>query len=148
MGLKTINGDVFTEAFKVKNSVIIHGANCHKTMSAGIANTVRIHFHPAYQADLDDMRPPEEKLGSFSYYDFQDFIIANAYTQFYPGANYDYEAIESALTVVKNKFSGHPFFMPQIGSGIAGGDPFIIKDIMERVFKNEDATLVIYEPQK
>lgn len=141
--LKKVKGDVFEIGIK-ENAVIIHGANCFKIMGAGVANQVRKHFYPAYKSDLNDNRDPKEKLGSFSYYDFGDFIIANAYTQYKPGPNVNYDAIWSALSDIRDAFPGRTFVFPKIGSGIAGGDPKRIQKIMETVFKDEDAILVIW----
>jgi len=140
-----VNGDLFEIAPKVKDAVIIHGANCFKTMGAGVAAIVATRFNEAYQADKNDNRLPQDRLGEFTYHDFGDFIIANAYSQFKPGANVNYTAIRESLTNVKNKFTGKHFYLPQIGAGIAGGNWNFIEKIIEDVFKNEDITVVIYK---
>ena len=141
---KIVVGDVFAVGIN-KNGIIIHGANCFKTMGAGVARTVATKYREAYEADVSDKRMPKQKFGSFSYHDFGKFVIANAYTQFQPGANFDYQAIETALTAVRDKFTGRKFVFPEIGSGIAGGDKQMIENIMRHVFKNEHATLVQWD---
>ncbi|MCF6358846.1 MAG: hypothetical protein L3J54_13680, partial [Draconibacterium sp.] len=89
-------GNVF-DFGQLENGIIIHGANCFSTMGAGIALQVKKFYPEAYQADFNDTRTPEEKLGHFTYFDYNDFIIVNAYTQYEPGANANYEAIENSL---------------------------------------------------
>ena len=143
--MKEVIGDIFMIAPKTKGAVIIHGANCKKTMGAGVAKMVRYDFPDAWNADNEDERTPNERFGDFTAFDYENFTIVNAYTQFNPGKNVSYMAIRTALTIVKDKYSGRPFFVPRIGAGIAGGDWDRIKGIMEEVFEGEDLTIVTYD---
>ena len=49
--MQTVRGDLFALGFAGEFDAIIHGCNCHNTMGAGIAKSVKQQFPAAYHAD-------------------------------------------------------------------------------------------------
>ena len=78
--IKYIKGDLMKQTSDY--DIVIHGCNCFKTMGAGIANQVRTMFPHAYEVDYNTKLGDPNKLGSFAYYDYPNFTLINAYTQF------------------------------------------------------------------
>jgi hypothetical protein len=58
----------------------------------------------------------------------------------------DYDALRSAIKLMKEKFSGKTFGLPKIGSGLAGGNFTIIERIIEEEMRGEYVTIVNYVP--
>lgn len=116
--MKYIKADLIAIASQF--DVILHGANCQHIMGAGIAKQIKSKFPEAYKADLSTPKSVR-KLGTFSFAGSEP-IVANLYTQPYPGKYIDYAAVESCAKAVAEKFSGLKIGMPLIGAGLAGGD--------------------------
>lgn len=129
-----INGGDLLASAKTFNLIncFAHGANCWSTMGAGIAKFVALEFPEVFQADRNDPRGPEQRLGGMSY----AFSRAgggvwgfNLYTQFYLGPN---ARIPSLVTSVQTMFEQvHEILeapddktvyvgLPAIGCGIGG----------------------------
>lgn len=81
--------------------------------------------------------------------------VVNAYTQFGFGINHtngtiapvDYEAITLCLRKMNYRFLGADIGLPQIGSGLAGGDWVRIKKIIQTELRDCNVTVVIYKPE-
>ena len=136
--LKLVPGDLFKAT---DYGALIHGCNCFNTMGGGVAAIVAKVYPEAMMVDDLTKIGDESKLGKFTYcnvdhaYSGNLLTVVNAYTQFQPGRNYDYAAIESALTGIDRVLSREIVVaMPKIGAGIAGGDWDIIQKIMEKAF--------------
>ena len=140
---KEIEGDLIKLALEGYFDVIAHGCNCFCTMGAGIAVKMKEIFscnkylleHSIYKGDI-------KKLGQIGYkkyawerhtkelwlwenildvLDNKSLHVVNAYTQFKPGPNLDYEALTLCLRKINSIFKGKHVGLPQIGCGIAGG---------------------------
>lgn len=145
---KEIKGDLIAMAKEGKFDIIAHGANCFKTMGAGIAYQIAREFPLAYQADKIDVRMTRQRLGDLTYTVDTNPVVVNLYTQYNAGPNLDYCALELSLrkmTLIFNK--NLKIGLPMIGAGIAGGDWEKIKEIIQRVLSDYDVTVVIYEPK-
>ena len=141
------SGDVVEAFFSEGYDVFLHNCNCHSVMGAGVAKAVRRKIPELYEADqATRFMKPEKKLGSYTTYSFGDpsdeFPIAiNLYGQLNFGIgkrHINYAALTCSLLnacgfildgvdtqrVVK-------VCCPRIGSGLAGGDWEIVKEILE-----------------
>ena len=147
--MKTVRGDLLDLALQGKFDVIVHGANCQCVMEAGIAKSIRALFPEAYEADLATVRGDRAKLGSISVAEVARssarFLIVNAYTQFHyrgPGTRVDYDAVRTAMRLLKQRFHGKRIGYPKIGAGLAGGDWARLSKIIDEELSGEDHTLV------
>lgn len=144
--IRYITGDLVKQSDEFE--VIAHCANCYCTMGSGIAPQIKAKFPEAYAADCATQKGDINKLGTISYTENTTPIIVNLYGQYdYTGRrsgkmDLDYNAIRSALKLMKEKFSGKRFGMPKIGSGLAGGDWSIIEKIIEEEMMGEYVTIV------
>lgn len=141
--MKTITGNLIDLAKAGNFDVIVHGCNCFHLKGAGIAKAIKDAFPNAYEADTKTVYGAEGKLGMCSYGYYKNLVIVNAYTQFYPGKDIRYTALQSAFQQVKRDFSGKRIAYPKIGAGIAGGDWGIISRIIDKELESEDNTLVV-----
>jgi O-acetyl-ADP-ribose deacetylase (regulator of RNase III) len=79
--------------------------------------------------------------------------VINAYTQYNYGKNHsdgdsnplDYEALTLCMRKINHTFTGKHIGLPQIGSGLAGGDWNRIKNIIQEELKECKVTVVIYD---
>ncbi len=148
--IRYIDGDLVKESDKF--DVICHCCNCYCTMGSGIAPVIKAKFPEAYAVDCATPKGDLAKLGTISYTEKTSPIVVNLYGQFdYTGRrsgrmDLDYDALRSALKLMKQKFSGKTFGMPMIGSGLAGGDWSIIEKIIEEEMIGEYVTIVRFVP--
>lgn len=155
--MKYINGNLIDLALREEFQVIIHGANCQTTMSAGIALQIKNNFPEAFKADLDCKLAPEEKLGTKSMYFVlpnsikYGFAILNAHTQLTwrgRGVLVDYKALRKCFKKIKYRFpSDFKIAYPKIDAGLAGGDWAIISNIIDEELEGRNHTCVIYNSQ-
>lgn len=145
-----VDGDLVRDAEQY--DVILHGCNCFNTMGAGIALQIKEKFPKAYEVDCATRKGDIEKLGTISKTTDTTPIIVNCYSQYdFRGRragrmDLDYNALKSALSLVKKEFSGKKIGMPRIGAQLAGGDWNVIIKIIEDIFEGEDVTVVTYVP--
>ena len=149
---KEINGDLIKLAKSFEFDVIAHGANCFKTMSAGIALQIKRAFPDAYLKDKNDKRTALQRWGdltSAKYIIETDSIyVYNLYTQYNTGPDLDYTALELSLKKLAKQLKPNTKIgLPQIGCGIGGGNWLKVKEIIQRVLSEHDVTIVIYEPE-
>lgn len=153
--MKIIEGDLIQMTFSQKFDVIAHGCNCFCTMGAGIALQMAYKFDchkfplegPKYRGDIDKLGNIDSDwhdIGPLEGHDGWDVGVVNAYTQFKPGADLSYAALELCLMKINKKFKGLKLGLPLIGGGIAGGDPETIINLMLKTLTDVDATLVLY----
>lgn len=148
--IRYIDGDLVKDAENYE--VIAHCCNCFCTMGAGIAPQIKHKFPDAYAADCKTVQGDINKLGTISYSDATKPIVVNLYGQYdYTGRrsgqmDLDYEALRSALKLMKAKFSGKTFGLPKIGAGLAGGDWATIEAIIDEELRGEYVTIVNYVP--
>src|SRR6478736_4612705 len=135
--LQTVEGDLIKMALEGKFDMIAHGCNCFHTMGGGIAKSISETFPEALQADkVFGERGNVWKLGQASkatiFRGDTQFVVVNLYTQFEPGANFEYLALINSLEYLKkyldinlyDRVSDKPYRLgfPKIGAGIGGGD--------------------------
>lgn len=163
MGYKEVSGDLISLAKQGSFDVIAHGCNCLCVMGAGLAPQVAKAFgcDNFYLEKVVSM----EKLGDIDYETFvlgenaiwnlenadnkkgePELVVVNAYTQYSPGPNLDYEALTICLRKINNTFKGLHIGLPQIGCGIAGGDWERVKSIIQKELVDMNVTIVIYQP--
>lgn len=143
--MKIITGDLLMLAKQGKFDVIVHGCNCHCTMGAGIAKSIKQQFPEAYAADCQTEKGSKAKMGTYSKAEIGHITVINAYTQFNwrgKGCLVDYEAVRQVFRAIKKDFSGKKIGYPLIGAGLAGGDWEIIAKIIDEELAGENHTLV------
>jgi O-acetyl-ADP-ribose deacetylase (regulator of RNase III) len=163
--MKEIHGDLISLAKDGEFDVITHGCNCFCTMGAGIAVPMKLNFGcDKFPMENIKYRGDINKLGTIDYE--IDFIldtpviggfpltVVNSYTQYKYGRNHsdgdknpvDYEAITMCMRKINYIFPRKRIGLPQIGSGLAGGDWNRIKHIIIMELKDMDVTIVYYKP--
>jgi O-acetyl-ADP-ribose deacetylase (regulator of RNase III) len=152
--MKRVAGDLIELALEGHFDVIVHGANCQCTMRAGIANSIRERFPEAYEADLATKRGDRGKLGSVSVGEVVRssvrFQVVNAYTQFHyrgAGTRVDYDAVRTAMRLVRERFHGRRIGYPRIGAGLGRGEWGRLAAIIDEELSGEDHTLVEFVPR-
>lgn len=75
---------------------------------------------------------------------WKKLIVVNCYTQYYPGKDLDYGALEMCMYKLRHKFKGLKFGLPKIGAGLAGGTWEYISEIINNQFQGEHVTVVEY----
>lgn len=142
--------------------VIMHQANCHKTMGAGIALAIRKVYNEAYVADCSDPRTPEDKLGNYTFAECerepQTKYVFNLYGQldFAPRGktHTNYAQLNNAICralgmverieeVVKLSLKiGMPYGM---GCGLAGGDWDVVLPMLNRIAGIRKIDIFLYQ---
>ena len=143
--MKIFTGDLLMLAKQGKFDVIVHGCNCHCTMGAGIAKSIKQQFPEAYAADCQTEKGSKAKMGTYSKAKIEQVTVINAYTQFNwrgKGCLVYYEAVRQVFRAIKKDFSGKKIGYPLIGAGLAGGDWEIIAKIIDEELAGENHTLV------
>ena len=150
--IKYVDGDLLKLAEEGYFDVIAQCANCFCTMGSGIAPQIKAKFPEAYAVDLATKKGDIAKLGTISYTTGTKPVIVNLYGQFdYTGRrsgqmDLDYDALRSAIKLMKEKFSGKTFGLPLLGAGLAGGSWDVIEKIIEEEMRGEYVTIVNYVP--
>lgn len=142
--LTEIEGNLFELQDEGRITWILQGCNCFKTMGAGLAAQVRTKRPDAVKADNDYPKRPHERGGTYSW-SAKDMVI-NAYTQYRPGRNFNYQYFAEVLQKINVDFKKETIGIPQIGAGIAGGNWNVIKKMIEEFLTDVDA-VIVYLPQ-
>lgn len=136
---ETIKGNLLEYFRQGKFSAIGHGCNCFHLMGSGIAGQIAKQFPEVLEADIKFGKAGEiEKLGYFSSVTTQYGDIHNFYTQYLPGANFEYCALILSLVTLEemiekyNDSDTYVLGLPLIGAGIGGGNWETIKSILEK----------------
>jgi O-acetyl-ADP-ribose deacetylase (regulator of RNase III) len=154
--IKYIKGNLLDELNNY--DIIIHGCNCFCVMGAGIAKQISNKYPEVLLIDKQTIKGDINKLGNYSEYKAGKFSIINGYSQYSYGLyepNSDkskterirLNAIEKLFINLKKDFGNKnlKFLFPLIGSGLAGGDSFIINNTINKIMKNEDLTCIIWD---
>jgi len=138
-------GDLIKEASNY--DAIVHGCNCFNSMGAGIAAGVAKVYPEADRVDKQSIYGDINKLGTIEHVIIRDknVIVVNAYTQFTPGKDVSYAAIEMVLRKLNKDFEGRHIALPMIGCGIAGGYWEIVYNMMKRILKDVSVTIIYWE---
>lgn len=159
---KEIEGDLIELALAGSFNIIVHGCNCFSNMGVGVAPQIAKTFG-CDKFEMELWGITIEKLGNIDYqtvvlgkntvWNLSDYknnknepelTIINAYTQYKPGKNLDYEALTLCLRKINYIFKGKHIGLPLIGCGIAGGDWSTVKTIIQQELKDCDITIVTY----
>ena len=151
--MKYINGNLIELANNGEFDIIVHGCNCFNIMGAGIALQIKNNFPSAYLVDQQTIKGLKKKLGSYSVGSYsvgKPFMrsckilrVINAYTQYQPGPNVDYSAIQQVFEKLATVYHDKKFGIPKIGAGIAGGNWYEIESIIDTAMQSIDLTCVI-----
>jgi O-acetyl-ADP-ribose deacetylase (regulator of RNase III) len=148
--MKEVDGDLLELAMAGEFDAIAHGANCFHTMGSGIAKQISSQFPLAYEIDRKTVYGSYNKLGTYSkatvVLPATKFIIYNLYTQFNPGPDLSYLALQLCLRKLAVDTQGMRIGLPLIGCGIAGGDWNVVKVIIEEELSDSDITIVNFKP--
>lgn len=153
MQTQTINGCLIKGFKQGEVESIVTCCNCFCTMGSGIALTIKENFPEAYESDCQTVKGSFEKLGTFSVARNNLGYIFNLYGQFdfgkYPKQYLVYEAVEKGLALIKTfcvlngiKSIGMPAGM---GSGLAGGDRYIVHKLINECFGESDIVVKLYD---
>lgn len=147
---KEVEGCLIEKSLNGEFDVIAHGCNCFCLQKAGIAAKMSETFNTdKYELEAPVYRGYINKLGQIYFrsvsLDDGQVTVVNAYTQYKPGANLDYSALELCLTKINHTFSGQHIGLPKIGAGIAGGDWNFIKTIIQTTLVDCSVTIVNFK---
>lgn len=157
MMYKEVYGDLITLAKDRTFNVIVHGCNCFSKQASGIAAQMVKNFNTDLfpLEEPDQNRDPVQKLGNidFKYFKEYELTVINAYTQYRYGLNHkggtknplDYEALSLCLRKINILFKGYKIGLPKIGSGLAGGDWEVIKNIIKKELVDCFVSVIIYK---
>jgi len=148
------DGNLITLAKEGHFDVITHGCNCFCTMGAGIAPQMAREFD-CDGFPMEDRRHYGDinKLGTIDYGMKGELAVVNSYTQYRYGRNHadgdkrpvDYEAIALSMRKINHIFRGKTIGLPKIGAGLAGGDWYRIRRIIEDELKDMDVWIINYK---
>lgn len=148
---KVVEGNLIDLAIEGNFDIIAHGCNCQKIMGAGIAFQIANRIPKAKLVDQQDERSPLQRLGDLSISDpyktlsGKIFIVLNLYTQFMPGRNLNYSALELVLQKVNSLYPELKIGIPLIGCGIAGGDWKKVEMVIQKYLFDLEVTVVKYK---
>jgi len=144
-GVKEIEGNLLDMFKKGDFDIIAHGCNCFNNMSGGIAAQIAKSYPNNLIIDKLDKRSSLEKLGDMTYWEYDQGIIINIYSQFTPGNDFNEYSLANALIKVNQRFKGCKIGLPLIGCGIGGGEWKSVKKIIEETLYDMEVTIVHYK---
>lgn len=123
----------------VQKHVLVHGCNCVGRYNSGLAKQIREKYPEAYESYLEYVKNNDRMylLGSTDVVSIgESGIIVNAFTQRYYGRDkdttyVDYRAIGKVFYSVAKMFPDCAIIYPKIGAGLANGDWYEIKPIID-----------------
>lgn len=150
-----VKGDLLQLTEEGNFDVIVRGCNCFHKMGGGIARTIAQKYPSACQVDRSSTNYGDyDKLGSWSMFQFDKFIIVNAYTQYRPSNTeyvFEYTAFQLILQKLAHYFSDKRIGFPYIGMDLAGGNSERILDMIEEfayTINNTGGTVTLVEFNK
>lgn len=157
MQLIKVEGDLIVLAQNGNFDAVTHGCNCFNTMGAGIAPQMVRAFGcdkmvmegHGYYADMNKLGQIEMHTTEYDARAKGNPLKAvNSYTQYEPGRNLDYAALEMCFKKLNYYFEGFVVGMPRIGCGIAGGKWERVERMINRTMKKVKAVVVVeYNPK-
>ena len=154
MSYQEVKGDLIFLAKKGEFDAIAHGCNCFCSMKSGIAPKMAEAFGcDKYPFEDNKFKGNINKLGAIDYKNVDNVSIINAYTQYFnrtlnpnkEAVNLDYQALSLCLRKINHTFKGKKIGLPQIGAGLAGGNWYLIREIIQKELKDCNVTIVVYE---
>ena len=145
-----VMGDILAMVDADHFDCIIHGCNCCKQMTGGLARQIAKKIPSAAKADAE--RTPKgctNALGDYSvcnYYTPSGHLtrIYNLYSQFFGGPDLRIPSLLTAATKVAALERGRRIGIPHIGCGIGGGDWSKLKPELAAIFTESDITFVMF----
>jgi O-acetyl-ADP-ribose deacetylase (regulator of RNase III) len=154
----SVQKDIFDTA-NTGAQAIIHQANCQCTMGSGIAKDIRARFPEAYEADCKTKKGDASKLGRSSIAPISDdkkaqyphlLYIVNLYGQFNYGLDErhtSYDALADGFKRIRDWAIGKKLKLLSVpyrlGSNRAGGDWQVVRAIVESVYANDPALVLM-----
>ena len=129
-----LTGDLIELAEDGKFDIIVHGCNCFNTMGGGIARAIRTRHPGAAAVDMDTISGDVTKLGNWTVFDANQYIIINAYTQYKMSTGsdvFEYDAFDLILRKLYLLTPRADYGFPLIGMGLAKGNASIIWESLE-----------------
>lgn len=149
--MREIRKNLITAARNGRIEVLVHCCNCFSKQGKGFAWNLNRVFPQTLEADVNDTRSPNARLGGFSSTTVEVPVteqnpkgllhIVNLYGQFYYNNNFvtvDYDAMYNGLLQIKNKYSGMAIRFPEMGCGNAGGDWDKVSTVIAKALADED----------
>lgn len=135
---KYIKGDVT----KTELKYIAHGVNASNAMGSGVAKSiyeafpeVKEKYHAYASQYAYSNYAKRQLLGEIQSVKSRDKIIYNLFTQLnygYDGKRYvNYKAIVDCFKSLTEALEGEIIAIPKLGSGLAGGDWELIKELID-----------------
>lgn len=155
MIVSTVKGNLVRMALNAREMgqpfIMAHGCNCHTLMRSGIAGEISRAFPEVPARDklfhdtcIETFGTNQYMLGNIYAVSFGNVGIINAYTQYHPGKDVRYDAIEQAFERIE-KLGLSCVYIPLIGAGIAGGDWEVIKGIINDACVNTPIIVVEWD---
>ena len=124
----------FGSVLDASADVVVHQVNCFGVMGAGLAYSIRTLFPDTYfkykHFCNEHVARPKDLLGKVLYTQEYNYVIANAFGQFYYGRNKmqtDYEMLARCFQDIAKEYHGKRVALPyKIGCGLAGGNWSIV----------------------
>lgn len=138
--------------------IVVHQANCHHTMGAGVASELANKYPAVLVADLKTKKGDKEKLGKYSYTILENgTYVFNLYSQFdyfsFDDRLTSYDALYDGLRQIFNIYAiknvaGGKVGLPKIGAGLARGNweiiEFLIKKLEKEILTPRGMEVIIY----
>lgn len=152
MTIKEISGSMLN----CSEDLLVHQVNCMGKMGAGLALQLKRKYPeivPSYELLCSKHQNCKEKLmGTVDIHPTKDGkYVASIFGQMYVGRDKrqtDYEALRKGLEKVEgyaNVFDHNVAIPFQLGSGLAGGDWKVVREIIEDVFGESKVQVTIYK---
>jgi O-acetyl-ADP-ribose deacetylase (regulator of RNase III) len=150
MSIHYVSGDLFINRYNAQ--AFAHGCNCKGAMGAGIAKDFRQQYPKMYEEyrQLCKSRPRQFNPGDLFLWEEHDkpsvFNLATQEDYWHHRATCD--TIEKALKTMKEQADEkgiRSIALPRIGAGYGGLSWDKVRPVIERVFKDWQGTVYVYE---
>ena len=150
--IKEFNGDIIKALKMGEIDILAHGCNCQNRFGYGIAGQIAKQIPVAKKAYHKLYDQGKVKLGVVQYVKTEFGIVANCMTQYRYGnarkngeVYLDYPALEKVLNYLyKKSKEGKKVGLPEIGCGLAGGDWDRVKEMIARIFHDQEVYVYHY----
>lgn len=149
-------GNLITEALEGKLEVIAHCCNCFCVQKKGLALKMTEAFETnTFSMEDEDMQGDINKLGCIDFKirstnkEEKNVWVINMYGQYHwkdpspYGIPLDYDALRLCFRKLNSEFKFRTIGIPNmIGAGLAGGNPNIVRQIIEQETTLADIVIV------
>lgn len=150
MSLEIIYGDLFNEVMG-KECILSHGCNAQGVFGAGVAALVKKLYRHGYDSYMEQKHRLHVGQTIVGTSDMSPVVIANCITQeFYGRDGRQYVSYDAVVETQQNvarfaKSCNLPIYLPLIGGGLGGGDEKRLTAILQAVYSDVNATLVLID---